>query len=107
VYVAFIGLRGEKLERAERPRPTLSTVVRPSPWVLGDTGLPKDGKHSPGVKRQYSGTMGKIGHCQIGVSVHAVCAKGTVPLEWALVPIQAVRALRAAATAGAGRGGLR
>ena len=24
------------------------------------------------VKRQYSGTLGKIGNCQIGVSVHAV-----------------------------------
>ena len=53
-------------------------------WVLDDTGFPKDGKHSPGVKRQYSGTLGKIGNCQIGVSLHAVGAKGTVPLGWAL-----------------------
>ncbi len=53
-------------------------------WVLDDTGFPKDGKHSPGVKRQYSGTLGKIGNCQIGVSVHAVGANGTVPLGWAL-----------------------
>ena len=53
-------------------------------WVIDDTGIPKDGKHSPGVKRQYSGTLGKIGNCQIAVSVHAVGAKGTVPLDWAL-----------------------
>jgi SRSO17 transposase len=53
-------------------------------WVLDDTGFPKDGKDSPGVKRQYSGTLGKTGNCQIGVSVHAVGAKGTVPLGWAL-----------------------
>src|SRR5665213_2657500 len=53
-------------------------------WVLDDTGFPKDGKHSPGVKRQYSGTLGKIGNCQIGVSVHAVGEQGTVPLGWAL-----------------------
>jgi len=53
-------------------------------WVIDDTGFPKDGKHSPGVKRQYSGTLGKIGNCQIGVSVHAVGSKGTVPLGWAL-----------------------
>ena len=53
-------------------------------WVLDDTGFPKDGKHSPGVKRQYSGTLGKIGNCQIGVSVHAVGGEGTVPLGWAL-----------------------
>jgi SRSO17 transposase len=53
-------------------------------WVLDDTGFPKQGKRSPGVKRQYSGTLGKIGNCQIGVSVHAVGARGTVPLGWAL-----------------------
>jgi SRSO17 transposase len=53
-------------------------------WVLDDTGFPKDGTRSPGVKRQYSGTLGKIGNCQIGVSVHAVGPKGTVPLGWAL-----------------------
>ena len=53
-------------------------------WVLDDTGFPKDGKDSPGVKRQYSGTLGKTGNCQIGVSVHAVGRRGTVPLGWAL-----------------------
>jgi SRSO17 transposase len=53
-------------------------------WVLDDTGFPKDGKHSSGVKRQYSGTLGKIGNCQIGVSVHAVGVGGTVPLGWEL-----------------------
>ena len=53
-------------------------------WVLDDTGFVKDGKHSPGVKRQYSGTLGKIGNCQLGVSLHAVGRKGTVPLGWAL-----------------------
>jgi SRSO17 transposase len=53
-------------------------------WVLDDTGFPKDGKDSPGVKRQYSGTLGKTGNCQIGVSVHAVGKNGTVPLGWAL-----------------------
>ena len=44
--------------------------------MLDDTGFPKDGKDSPGVKRQYSGTLGKRGNCQIGVSVHAVGARG-------------------------------
>ena len=53
-------------------------------WVLDDTGFVKDGKHSPGVKRQYSGTLGKIDNCQLGVSLHAVGARGTLPLGWAL-----------------------
>jgi SRSO17 transposase len=65
---------------AERVAPELGVEA----WVLDDTGFPKDGKHSPGVKRQYSGTLGKIGNCQIGVSVHAVGKRGTAPLGWAL-----------------------
>jgi SRSO17 transposase len=65
---------------AERVTPAIGVEA----WVLDDTGFPKDGKDSPGVKRQYSGTLGKIGNCQIGVSVHAVGSKGTVPLGWAL-----------------------
>ena len=65
---------------AERVCPELGVEA----WVLDDTGFPKDGKRSPGVKRQYSGTLGKIGNCQIGVSVHAVGKRGTAPLGWAL-----------------------
>ncbi len=60
------------------------SVIEPTAWVLDDTGVPKDGKHSPGVKRQYSGTLGKIGNCQIAVSLHAVSAQGTVPLGFRL-----------------------
>jgi SRSO17 transposase len=65
---------------AERVAP----VVAAEAWVLDDTGFPKDGKRSPGVKRQYSGTLGKIGNCQIGVSLHAVCERATLPLGWEL-----------------------
>jgi SRSO17 transposase len=65
---------------AERVAPEIDVEA----WVLDDTGFPKDGKDSPGVKRQYSGTLGRTGNCQIGVSVHAVGSKGTVPLGWAL-----------------------
>lgn len=53
-------------------------------WVVDDTGIVKDGEHSPGVKRQYSGTLGKIGNCQVTVSVHAVGVRGTLPLGWQL-----------------------
>jgi SRSO17 transposase len=53
-------------------------------WVVDESGIVKDGEHSPGVKRQYSGTLGKIGNCQITVSVHAVGERGTLPLGWRL-----------------------
>jgi SRSO17 transposase len=58
--------------------------IAPLAWVIDDTGFPKDGRHSPGVKRQYSGTLGKVGNCQIGVSLHAVGLEGTLPLGFAL-----------------------
>src|SRR3954449_7882785 len=60
---------------AERVAPELEV----SAWVIDDTGIAKDGTHSPGVKRQYSGTLGKTGNCQVTVSLHAVGARGTVP----------------------------
>src|SRR5580698_8163462 len=40
--------------------------------VVDDTGFAKDGSASPCVARQYSGTLGKVGNCQVGVSVHLV-----------------------------------
>ena len=74
-------------------------------WVLDDTGFPKQGKRSPGVKRQYSGTLGKIGNCQIGVSVHAVGRHGTVPLGWALYLPEEWCRIRTAAQGEDPRGG--
>ena len=78
---------------AERVAPEIGVLA----WVVDDTGIAKDGKHSPGVKRQYSGTLGKIGNCQITVSVHAVGERGTLPLGWRAVSARGVVRGRAAA----------
>src|SRR4051812_49876504 len=59
-------------------------VIAPQAWVVDDTGFVKDGTASPGVARQYSGTLGKVGNCQIGVSICAVTDFASCPLNWRL-----------------------
>jgi SRSO17 transposase len=55
-------------------------AIGPDAWVVDDTGFPKFGTASPGVARQYSGTLGKVGNCQIGLSVHAVTDAASCPV---------------------------
>ena len=56
----------------------------PRAYVVDDTGFPKDGADSPGVARMYSGSLGKVGNCQIGVSVHAVTDWASAAIDWRL-----------------------
>src|SRR5665213_2531745 len=62
----------------------MSREIAPVAWVVDDTGLPKFGKNSVGVARQYSGALGKVGNCQIGVSVNAATDQASCPLDWRL-----------------------
>lgn len=59
--------------------------------VVDDTGFAKKGRHSVGVARQYSGTLGRVDNCQIVVSTHyvdslydwPVLARLYLPERWA------------------------
>lgn len=62
----------------------MSRELAPEGWVIDDTGFPKFGKMSVGVARQYSGALGKVGNCQIGVSINACSDEASCPLDWRL-----------------------
>ncbi len=48
--------------------------------IIDDTGFPKQGTASVGVERQYSGTLGKVGSCQVAVTCCYSDAQATWPL---------------------------
>jgi SRSO17 transposase len=60
-------------------------------WNTDETGFPKKGVKSVGVKRQYSGTLGRTDNCQVAVFANYSSAKGHtfmdrrlfLPEEWA------------------------
>ena len=69
----------------ERLAQRMTAELTPDPvWVIDDTGFPKQGRHSVGVARQYSGTLGKTANCQVAVSLHQVEAEESTILDWRL-----------------------
>jgi SRSO17 transposase len=48
--------------------------------VFDDTGFPKQGTASVGVARQYSGTLGQVGNCQVAVTCCYTDRQATGPV---------------------------
>jgi len=53
-------------------------------WIVDDTGLPKKGRHSVGVTRQYCGQTGKQDNCQVAVSLSVATWSASLPIAWRL-----------------------
>jgi SRSO17 transposase len=68
-------------------RHAVSAMVEREPitaWILDDTGFLKQGTHSVGVQRQYTGSAGKVTNCQIAVSLSIATETEHVPIDFEL-----------------------
>src|SRR3954452_19405989 len=71
----------ERVVRANLAR-RMVDELEPEMWVIDDTGFVKKGRFSVGVGRQYSGTLGRVDNCQVGVSINAATDHASCPLNW-------------------------
>jgi len=76
--------RAVRREAARYAIRAMTARERVSAWIIDDTGFPKQGTHSVGVQRQYSGTTGKVANCQIGVSLSIATRTQHLPIDFAL-----------------------
>ncbi len=49
-------------------------------WLVDDTGIPKKGRHSVGVARQYCGQLGKRDNCQVAVTLSVANEQASQPI---------------------------
>ena len=53
-------------------------------WIVDDTGMPKKGRHSVGVARQYCGQLGKQDNCQVAVTLSLANEAASLPIAYQL-----------------------
>jgi SRSO17 transposase len=73
--------------RREAARYVMSALQEQDPvsvWIIDDTGFLKQGAHSVGVQRQYTGSAGKITNCQVGVSLCVANKTEHIPIDFEL-----------------------
>ncbi|HXH09060.1 MAG TPA: IS701 family transposase [Alphaproteobacteria bacterium] len=84
----------EDLNRQRVQKMSAEATADDGVLVVDDTGFPKRGTASVGVERQYSGTLGTVGNCQIAVTccdsdrqaTWPVALRWYLPKTWAYAP---------------------
>jgi SRSO17 transposase len=77
----------DRAVRLEAAQYAIEAVQKREPvttWIVDDTGFLKQGTHSVGVQRQYTGSAGKITNCQIGVSLAVATSNEQIPVDFEL-----------------------
>src|SRR5258707_14224097 len=85
----FVGIAAWSDERVlgkvcEQVRPAIERHGPIEAWIIDDTGMPKKGKHSAGVGRQYCGQRGKQDNCQVAVSLSIANHHASLPVAYRL-----------------------
>ena len=62
----------EEMDRLRIQHMVAHASVGEGVQIIDDTGFAKKGRNSVGVARQYSGTLGRVGNCQVLVTSHYV-----------------------------------
>ena len=70
-------VRAQVLPARRRRQPVVA-------WIVDETAIPKKGRHSVGVARQYCGQLGKPENGQVAVTLSVASWQVSLPVAWRL-----------------------
>ncbi|MFJ5974660.1 IS701 family transposase [Streptomyces sp. NPDC093060] len=62
----------------------LDREIRPHAWIVETLAVPKAGKHTVGVERQFATGLGRVTNCQQSSGVWLASQEASCPVDWQL-----------------------